>query len=94
MTLPDVPTVAESGVAGYEYTTWYPMLLPAAAPKAVVTKLNDAVGRALAGTEVRTRFAQQGVEPEPTTPAQLDGLLRSELARWEKITKAAGIRAQ
>ena len=93
-TLPDLPTVSESGVSGYEYVTWYPMLIPAAAPKAIVVKLNESVGKALSTPDLRDKFAQQGVDAESSTPDQLSALIRQELTRWGKIIKAADIRGE
>jgi tripartite-type tricarboxylate transporter receptor subunit TctC len=92
--LPDVPTVAESGVPGYEYVTWYPMLLPAAAPKTVVAKLNQSATKVLGTPDLREKFAQQGVDAESSTPEQLTALVKEEVGRWGKIIKAAGIQPE
>lgn len=92
--LPETPTIAESGVPGYEYVTWYAMLAPAAVPKLVIAKLNQATVNAVSSVEVRDRFLQQGVEPEPSTPETFASLLSSEVGRWGKIIKAASIRPE
>ena len=92
--LPDVPTIADTGVPGYEYSTWYGLLAPAATPKPIIAKLNQSVAKALATAELRDRFAQQGVEVEPSTPEQFSALLQKELVRWAKIIKAAKIQGE
>jgi tripartite-type tricarboxylate transporter receptor subunit TctC len=92
--LPEVPTVAEGGVAGYEYITWYAMLVPAATSKAIVARLNQSAAKALAATDVRTQFTQQGVDAESSTPDEFAARLRQEITRWGQIIKAAGIRAE
>jgi tripartite-type tricarboxylate transporter receptor subunit TctC len=92
--VPTLPTVAESGVPGYEYITWYPMFVPAATPNAIVTKLNQTTSKTLSSSELREKFAQQGIDPESSSPEQLAALLQQELARWGKIIKAARIQAE
>jgi tripartite-type tricarboxylate transporter receptor subunit TctC len=92
--LPEVPTVNESGVPGYEYVTWYPMLVPAAVPKSVIAKLNESAAKALSGADLREKFSQQGVDAESSTPDHLTRLVREEIARWGKIIKAAGIQPE
>ena len=92
--LPDVPTIADTGVPGYEYVTWYGMLAPAATPKPIIARLNQAVVKGLATIELRDKFAQQGVEVEPSTPEQFSALLHRELARWAKIIRAAKIQGE
>ena len=92
--LPDVPTMTESGVPGYEYITWYPMFVPAAVPRSVVAKLNQSVAKTLAGSDLREKFAQQGVEAESSSPEQLAALLQQEMTRWGKIIKAARIQPE
>jgi tripartite-type tricarboxylate transporter receptor subunit TctC len=92
--LPDLPTVAESGVAGYEYTTWYGMLIPAATPKTIITRLNQVATKALSSADLRDKFAQQGVEAESGTPEQFAATVKQEIARWGKIIKAAGIQGE
>lgn len=92
--LPDVPTIADTGVPGYEYVTWYGMLAPAATPRPIIAKLNQAVVKGLATPELRDRFAQQGVEVEPSSPEQFSALLKTELTRWAKIIRAAKIQGE
>jgi tripartite-type tricarboxylate transporter receptor subunit TctC len=93
-TLPDVPTVAESGVAGYEYSTWYGLLAPAGLPKPIVEKLSQATMSVLRMPDVRERYLSQGMDPSPTTPEEFSKLIRSEMAKWAKVVKAAKIPLQ
>ena len=92
--LPEVPTIAEGGVPGYEYITWYPVLAPSAVPKPVLAKLSHATAKAVASADVRDKLAQQGVDAESSTPGEVSALLKREIARWTKIIKAAGIRPE
>jgi tripartite-type tricarboxylate transporter receptor subunit TctC len=92
--LPDVPTVTESGLLGYEYVTWYPAMVPAAAPKSVIARLNESAAKALGSADVREKFSQQGVEAESSTSDHLARLVGEEIARWGKIIKAAGIQPE
>ena len=89
--LAEVPTVGESGLPGFEASTWYPLLAPAGTPQAIVAKLNAQVVAILNSAEVQERLVAQGVEPIGSTPAQLAGHLRSELAKWAKVVKLAGV---
>lgn len=89
--LPDVPTVAET-LKGFEVDTWWGLVVPAATPKAVVQKLNQAFVAALEAPETKTRFASLMAEPVPTTPEQFGALMKSELAKYEKAVKASGAR--
>ena len=93
-TLPDLPTIAEGGVAGYEYTVWYGMLAPAATPKFIIANLNQNAVKALGNADLRDKLAQQGVEAESSTPEQFAAMVKQEIARWGKFIKAAGIRAE
>jgi tripartite-type tricarboxylate transporter receptor subunit TctC len=93
-TLPEVPTVAESGVPGYEYSTWYGLLAPAGVPKPIVDKLSQATMSVLKMPDVRERYLSQGMDPVPNTPAEFSKLIRSEMAKWGKVVKAAKIPLQ
>jgi len=88
--LAEVPTVAESGLRGFEASTWYPLLVPAATPQPVVDKLNAQVVAILGSAEVQERLVRQGVEPIGSTSAQLASHLKSELAKWAKVVKLSG----
>jgi tripartite-type tricarboxylate transporter receptor subunit TctC len=90
-TVPDVPTVAESGLPGYEFEIWFGLFAPSGTPKAIITRLNQEIVKALAMPDMREKLAQTGVDAESSTPAQLGQLLRSDVAKWAKIIKAAGI---
>jgi tripartite-type tricarboxylate transporter receptor subunit TctC len=93
-TLPDVPTVAESGVPGYEYGTWYGLLAPTGTPRAIVEKLNQATGGVLNSPKTRERYVSQGLTPIPSTPARFAAYLRSETEKWTKVVRAANIPLQ
>jgi tripartite-type tricarboxylate transporter receptor subunit TctC len=90
--LPDVPTLAEAGIANAEYLFWIGMLVPVKTPRDVVNRLNQATQRALATPEVRERLASQGAEPLPMSPEQFDAMIREEMAANAAIIKAAGIK--
>lgn len=89
--LPDVPTVAESGVKGYDYATWYGLLAPAKTPRAIVNAINKAAVGALKSQRVRQLYAGQGLNPTPSTPAQFAAYLGSEIRKWVKVVRAANI---
>ncbi|RCW66865.1 tripartite tricarboxylate transporter substrate binding protein [Pseudorhodoferax soli] len=88
---PDVPTVAEAGLPGYETSTWGGLLAPAGTPKAVVAKLAAETTRILALPDVRERMLAAGVEPVGGTPEQYAAFIGSEMVKWGKVAKAAGI---
>ncbi len=89
--LPDVPTVAESGLPGYEVVTWTGVCGPAGLPKPLVARLHADIARAVDAPETRRLLAEQGVDAASTTPEQLAALIRSEVARYAKLVKDAGI---
>ena len=89
--LPDIPTIAEAGVPGYEYTTWYGIFAPARTSPAIVARLNAEIVKALVAPEMNERFVSQGGDPAPTTPDELRRYMAAESVRWEKTIKAAGI---
>ena len=90
---PDVPTVAESGVPGYEVSVWFGVLAPAGTPREIIQRLNAECVRIIGTPEVSERFRNQGVEPRTGTPEQFGDLVKSEVVRWAKVIKDAGIRA-
>ncbi len=92
--LPDVPTMDESGVKGYDAASWYAVLAPAGTPKNVIARLGKEIVRIMAVPEVRGKFANDGFEPAGTGPAEFGKFLRAELAKWEKAIKAAGIKPE
>jgi tripartite-type tricarboxylate transporter receptor subunit TctC len=87
---PEVPTMNEAGVKGYEFSTWYGLLVPAGTPKAIVDRLNTETQRALASTLVKEQFVGQGLEVAGSTPQEFAAYLRSEVAKWGKVVKASG----
>ena len=88
---PELPTVAESGIAGYEATSWYGYFAPAATPREVVSRLSGALAEAVSSPEVRDRVRGMLYEPRVTTPEELSSMLRAELARWSRVAKSARI---
>jgi tripartite-type tricarboxylate transporter receptor subunit TctC len=92
--LPDVPTVAESGVPGYEYTTWYGIFAPAGTPTPILARLNAEIVRILAAPELTQRFQSQGGDPASSTPQELAAYMREEAARWDRVIRTAGIRIE
>jgi tripartite-type tricarboxylate transporter receptor subunit TctC len=91
---PEVPTMQESGVKGYEFSTWYGLLVPAGAPMPVVERLNAETLKTLASTLVRAQFVAQGLEPAASSPQEFGAYLRSEVAKWGKVIKASGASAE
>lgn len=87
---PDVPTLTESGLSGYEASSWFGMLAPAGTPPEIVEKLNAAIVKALQSPEVRDRLASQGAEPASLTPAEFARFIDAEIAKWAKVVKASG----
>ena len=88
--LPNVPTIAEAGVPGYDASTWYPLLAPAGTPTAIVDKMNAQLVAILASADVREKLQAQGIEPVGSTPAQLGAHLKSEMVKWEKVVRLSG----
>ena len=89
--LPDVPTIAESGFPAYEISSWQAAFAPAGTPKDVVAKINGELVRMVNGPDVRARMAVEGAEPVGSTPEQFAARVQSEIAKWSKVIKAAGI---
>jgi len=92
--LPDVPTIAEAGVPGYEATNWWGIVAPAGTPAAVVEKLHKELAVVLTSDETRSRFAAQGASVVQMSPAEFGQFIGSELAKWGKVVREAGIKAQ
>jgi tripartite-type tricarboxylate transporter receptor subunit TctC len=92
--MPEVPTFVESGLSGYEVNGWYGMLAPGRTPPAVITTLNNALRHALEEPDTRTRFAANGMDAAPGTADQFKALIRSEIAKWAKVVRAAGIKPE
>jgi len=92
--MPQVPTMSEAGVSGYAMGNWFGVLAPAATTPEIISRLNTEIGRILASTSLRERFASQGIEPRPSTPEQFGVHIRGELEKWRKLVKAANIRLE
>jgi tripartite-type tricarboxylate transporter receptor subunit TctC len=90
--LPDVPTIAESGLPGFQAATWFGVLAPAGTPKDIVAKLNAEIGKALASPELVEHLRSEGADVVGGTPEQFRAFLRSEIDRWGPVVKAAGIK--
>ena len=91
---PEIPTFAESGVAGYDHGPWNALFAPAKTPSAVIAKIHAEVARALHTAEVRKTFANEGVETVANTPDAFAAIVRAELAMWAKVVRAAGIKVE
>ena len=91
---PDLPTMSEAALPGYELTQWYAMLAPAKTPPEVIATLNAAMRKALDDPEVKKRLTSEGGIPSPTTPEGLASFIRAETAKYEKIIAAAGIKTE
>ena len=86
--LPDLPTVAEAGVPGYETTAWYGMMVPTGTPADIIARLNAETAKVLKQPEVKSRLDATGMVPSSSTPEQLAALIRTEIPKWAKIVKA------
>ena len=92
--LPDVPTVAEAGVAGYVFDPWFGILAPAKTPKDILNQLSREIARILQLPDIRERLLALGAEPAPTTPGGFDAHVRAEVAKFRKIVQDAGIKPE
>ena len=92
--MPEIPTIAESGLPGYELTTWYGIMFPAGTPKEIVTRMNNEINRAISLPDVRERLAAVGAEPLGGTPEAYGAVIKSDVARFTKLVKDAGIQAE
>ena len=92
--LPQLPTIAEAGVPGYESTLWFGLLTAASVPRPIVEKISADVGRVLASPATRERWQPIGIEPRPTTPLQFDELIRDDIRQFTEIARGASIRAE
>ena len=90
----ELPTMIESGMAGFEITSWYGLAAPAGTPKPAINRLNAETNKALQSAEVVAQFRLQGYEPIGGTPEAMNALIRSDVARWTTIIRDAGIEAQ
>ena len=93
-TAPDIPTVSESGLRGFEASTWFGLFAPAATPREIVNRLNSESAAALNIPEVKEKMAVQGLFVVANTPDQFAELLRKEIPRWAKVVKDSGVKPQ
>jgi tripartite-type tricarboxylate transporter receptor subunit TctC len=92
--MPNVPTVNESGVPGYEATIWLGIMAPKGTPKEIVDKLNAEIGKIIATPAIRDAWAKQGAVPMTMTPDQFGAFLKQDIEKWAKVIKTAGIDIQ
>jgi tripartite-type tricarboxylate transporter receptor subunit TctC len=92
--LPDVPTIAESAVPDYKYESWFGVLAPAGTPKPILTKVSQDIAKALAMPDVHEKLMKQGSIPAPNTPDEFDAIIKSDVERYGKILRDAGIGAK
>ena len=92
--MPDLPTIAEAGVAGYEAGSWYGVLVPAATPRPVVQRLHTEVARAVKTPEVRERLASEGAEPIGSTPEEFAAHIKAEMTRLGKVIREANLKPE
>jgi tripartite-type tricarboxylate transporter receptor subunit TctC len=91
--MPDIPTIAESGLPGFDANNWYGLLAPANTPRAIVVRLNSEVAKVLAMPDVKNFLFNQGLDPAPGTPEKFGAYIKSEIAKWAKVVKDSGARA-
>ena len=92
--VPNVPTISESGVPGFDANQWYGVLAPAATPREIVTRLHADIVKVLARTEVRERLAADGAQPVANTPEEFAAHIKAEIARWAPVVRASGARPE
>jgi tripartite-type tricarboxylate transporter receptor subunit TctC len=91
---PDIPTIAEQGLAGFQVDSWYGVFVPAKTPQPIVTQLNQVLGRVLALPDVKERLSRDGVDPAGSTPEQLAAIVQAEKKLWSKVIRQAHIRVE
>src|SRR6266704_3450433 len=92
--MPELPTIAEAGLAGYDANNWYGLMVPASTPRAIIDRLNAETVKVLNMPDVKTFLFNQGLEAAPSTPEEFGAYIRSERAKWAKIVKASGAKAE
>jgi len=92
--LPDLPTLEEAGLAGFEYAPWYGVFAPAGTPAPVLQKINAAINKVLSDPEIRDKLAKQGLEVQPMPREEFAGIVQSDLPKWAKVIKALGIKGE
>jgi tripartite-type tricarboxylate transporter receptor subunit TctC len=91
--MPELPTIAESGVREYDFSTWYGLLAPAGTPRTIITRLNEETAKVLDEPETRERFAGDGIEPLKSSPEEFAAFIARDIERWAKVVKATGLHA-
>jgi tripartite-type tricarboxylate transporter receptor subunit TctC len=91
--LPDLPTLAESGIEGFDYAPWYAVFAPAGTPPAIVQKAHDAVNRAIEDPQIRAKLGSQGLEVQPMSREEFAGIVQADIAKWSRIIAKLGIHA-
>jgi tripartite-type tricarboxylate transporter receptor subunit TctC len=92
--LPDVPTVIESGVPGYEVTIWYGLFVPAGVPQRIIGRLHAELVKVLATPTLQQRMANAGIDASSSTPSELSAFVKAEIAKWTQVVRIAGITPQ
>jgi tripartite-type tricarboxylate transporter receptor subunit TctC len=92
--LPDLPTIAEGGLSGYEANNWYGLLAPAKTPAAIIERLNREVVKVLNMPKVKEQLFRSGLDASPSTPKEFSAYIKSEMAKWSKVVKASGAKAE
>jgi tripartite-type tricarboxylate transporter receptor subunit TctC len=92
--MPDMPTIAEAGVPGYEATIWIGIMAPAGTPKPVIDLLNAEITKIMSRADVKEAWAKQGAVPMPMTPAEFDKFLRADIENWAHVVKVSGAKAE
>ena len=93
-TMPDIPSIAEAGVPGYDAVQWYGFLAPAGTPQPILAQIHSETVKALNSAEMKEKLASDGAEPAPSTPEAFAAHIRNEIEKWRKVAKAAGIEPQ
>jgi len=92
--MPELPTMIEAGIRGYEFSTWYGLFAPGGTPRDIVAKLNAAVIKIIAQPEVKAQFARDGLDPAGGTPESFDSYFRAEVEKLGAVIRASGARAE
>lgn len=91
--MPDLPTLAEAGVAGYEYAPWYGWFVPAGTPRPIVERLNHAINKVISTPALKEQFSALGLEPDPMTPEKFAEIFAADITRWGGIIRRLGLKA-
>jgi tripartite-type tricarboxylate transporter receptor subunit TctC len=92
--MPEVPTIAESGIPGYQTNSWNALVVPRGTAPGIINRINVELGSILGSAEMRERFLQQGIEPNPGSPEEFARFVKEERVRFTRLIKATGIKAE